>query len=153
MEDCPKCYRMLTAFLVSTQDASNTPGVKQKYLQTWPGICWVVKSPLITTTGLKQQKSIPANVKKKVFPGIPVVKNPPANAGDMGSWVQSLVQEDSTCHGATKPMCLKYWGPCAYSLWSAKEALIPQLENSLLCPRLENAHVQQQRPSTAKNKF
>ena len=65
MEDCPKCYRMLAAFLVSTQDASNTPGVKQKYLQTLPGICWVVKSPLITTTGLKQQKSIPANYKKK----------------------------------------------------------------------------------------
>ena len=38
MEDCPKCYRMLAAFLVSTQDASNTPGVKQKYLQTLPGI-------------------------------------------------------------------------------------------------------------------
>ena len=76
---------MLAAFLVSTQDASNTPGVKQKYLQTLPGI-WVVKSPLITTTGLKQQKSIPANFKKKRdFPGIPVVKNPPANAGDMGS--------------------------------------------------------------------
>ena len=36
------------------------------------------------------------------FPGGPVVKNPPANAGDMG---QSLVQEDPTCYGATKPSC------------------------------------------------
>ena len=33
------------------------------------------------------------------FPGGPVVKNPPANAGDMGL---TLVQEDSTCQGATK---------------------------------------------------
>ena len=23
--------------------------------------------------------------------------------------VQSLIQEDSTCHGATKPVCLHYW--------------------------------------------
>ena len=35
------------------------------------------------------------------FPGGPVVKNPPANPGNM---VQSLVQEDSTCHKATKPV-------------------------------------------------
>ena len=112
MEDGPKCYRMLAGFLVSTQDASNTPGVKQKYLQTFPGICWVVKSPLLTTTGLKQQKSIPANFKEKGdFPGIPVVKNLLANARDMGSWVQSLAQEDSTCHEATRPMCHKYWVP------------------------------------------
>ena len=25
-----------------------------------------------------------------------------------GTWVQSLVQEDPTCHGATKPMCHNY---------------------------------------------
>ena len=39
------------------------------------------------------------------FPGGAVVKNPPANAGDMGS---SPVQEDPTCHGATKPLH-NYW--------------------------------------------
>jgi len=33
------------------------------------------------------------------FPGGPVVKNPPANAGDM---VQSLIWEESTCLWATK---------------------------------------------------
>ena len=32
-----------------------------------------------------------------------VVKNPPASAGD-----RSLAQEDSTCLGATKPMCHSY---------------------------------------------
>ena len=26
-----------------------------------------------------------------------------------GTWVWSLVWEDLTCHGATKPMCLFYW--------------------------------------------
>ena len=36
------------------------------------------------------------------FSGGPVVKSPPAKAG---AEVQSLVQEDPTCHGATKPMC------------------------------------------------
>ena len=42
------------------------------------------------------------------FPGGLVVKNPPANAG---AQVQSLVQEVSTCHGATKPVH-NYWA-CA----------------------------------------
>ena len=35
------------------------------------------------------------------FPGESVVRNPPANAGDMGS---SLLWEDFICRGATKPM-------------------------------------------------
>ena len=34
------------------------------------------------------------------FPGGPLAKNPPANAGDM---VLSLLKEDFTCHRATKP--------------------------------------------------
>ena len=38
------------------------------------------------------------------FPGDPVVKNPPASARDVGL---ILVQEDSTCHGAAKPMLHK----------------------------------------------
>ena len=44
------------------------------------------------------------NLKEKMiqdFPGGAVVKNPPANAGDLGS----LVWEDPKCLGATKPMC------------------------------------------------
>ena len=39
------------------------------------------------------------------FPGGAVVKNPPANAGDM---VRTLVQEDPTCRGATKPVRRNY---------------------------------------------
>ena len=34
------------------------------------------------------------------------VKNLTANTGDT---VRSLVQEDATCHGATKPMSHNYW--------------------------------------------
>ena len=41
------------------------------------------------------------NIDAEDFPGGPVVKNPPANAGDM---VPSLVWEDSTGMGASKPM-------------------------------------------------
>lgn len=33
--------------------------------------------------------------------------SPPTNAGD--TWVRSLVQEESTCHGATKPAHHSYW--------------------------------------------
>ena len=39
------------------------------------------------------------------FPGGSVVKNPPANAGDV---VQSLIQEDRTCRGVTKAMSHNY---------------------------------------------
>ena len=35
------------------------------------------------------------------LPGGSMVKNPPTNAGDM---VHSLVREDHTCCGATKPV-------------------------------------------------
>ena len=82
------------------------------------------------------------------------------------AWVQSLVQEDSTCHGATKPMiwCLRLataeptcqllkpahsrthkpqlMSPCAVTT----EVCALQLESSLHCLHLEKAHVQQQRP-------
>ena len=36
------------------------------------------------------------------FPGSPLVKDPPAIAGD--KWVWSLVLEDPTYYGATKPV-------------------------------------------------
>ena len=46
------------------------------------------------------------------FLGGLVVKNPPANIGDM---VQSLVQEDPTRRATTKPMLYKYWA-CVWHL-------------------------------------
>ena len=39
------------------------------------------------------------------FPGDPVVKNPPANAGNMSS---IMVQEDATCRGTVKPVWHNY---------------------------------------------
>ena len=48
------------------------------------------------------------------FPGGPVDKNPPANAGEMES------NKDSTCPGATtEPVCHSYRSPRAQSLCSA----------------------------------
>ena len=40
------------------------------------------------------------------YHGGPVVKNPPANAGDMGL---TPGPKDSTCHRATKPVCHNHW--------------------------------------------
>ena len=44
-----------------------------------------------------------------------------------GTWVRDLVQEDPTCHGATKPLCHNYWAcalePVSHNYW----ALMPQL--------------------------
>ena len=55
------------------------------------------------------------------FPGGPMVKNPPANAVNMGP---SLFQEDPTCHGATKPLSHNSWAHAAPQdkppLWEAQ---------------------------------
>ena len=44
-----------------------------------------------------------------------------------GTWVQALVQEDPTCHGAAKPVCHNYWAcalePASHNYW----AHVPQL--------------------------
>ena len=50
-------------------------------------------------------RSVQIRRKKVGFPGGPVDKNPPADAGDMGS-IPGL--EDSTCLGATKPVHRSY---------------------------------------------
>ena len=46
---------------------------------------------------MKGQEDLEAN--KEDFPGGTVDKSPPASAK---TWIQSLVQEDPTCHGVTK---------------------------------------------------
>ena len=57
----------------------------------------------------KQQpdSETPFKTHSEHFPGGSVVENPPANAGD--TRVPSLIQKDSTCHGATKPVHHNYW--------------------------------------------
>ena len=44
---------------------------------------------------------------KMDFLGGPVVKNPPANAGDT-SWIPGPRTKIPTCSGAIKPMCQDY---------------------------------------------
>ena len=97
-----------------------------------------------------------------------------------GTLVRSLVQEDTTCHWASGHVCQNYWAHTA--LWSPQvltikpmlqllkppcpractpqqkkllqwEALTAQLESSSHSLQLEKAHLQQQSPSTAKNKY
>ena len=57
--------------------------------------------------------------------------------------VQSLIQEDSTRWGATKPICHNYWA-CALEPWSHNYwAHVPQLLN----PAYPKAHaLQQEKP-------
>ena len=74
-----------------------------------------------------------------------------------GTRAGSLVREDSTCHGATKPVRCHYWaytlepvlcnkrGHCSRPMRHRKEQPCTM--------QLEKAHVQQQRPSMAKNKY
>ena len=80
------------------------------------------------------------------FPGGTVDRNPPANAGHMGS---TLVWGDSTCWRATKPVHHSYWArvPRAHA---PEQERPPQWEAGAL--QLEKALRQQQRPSAAKKK-
>ena len=94
-----------------------------------------------------------------------------------GTRVRSLVQEDPTCHRATKPVHHNYWAcalePTNHNYWSPRAATTeartpraraPQREaiatrslhtttkSSSHSPQLEKAHAQQQRPNAAKKK-
>ena len=90
------------------------------------------------------------------FPGGPLGKHSPVSA--------SLVWEDPTCCGATKPECYNYWIRCADSPLHAPQQQkkepgnekpwhSQELESSSLSQQLDKAWMQQQRPSTAKNKI
>ena len=99
------------------------------------------------------------------FPGGWVVKNSPANAGDVGS---PLIREDPTCHRAAKPVWHNYracaLGPGSHDSWAhvlgsraatrkprQQEAPAPQLESSPRPPNQRKAH-RAAVTSTAKNK-
>ena len=79
-----------------------------------------------------------------------------------GTWVGSLVQEDSTCCGMTKPLHHNYWSPmlraCAPQERPLQwEAHTLQLESGPTpAPhhplQLEKVHAKQQRSSAAKSK-
>ena len=58
--------------------------------------------------------------------------------------VQSLVQEDPTCLGTTKPVCHNFWA-CALQ----QEKLLQWEADA---PQLEEVQAWQQRPSAALNK-
>ena len=64
------------------------------------------------------------------LPGGPVVKNTPANVGDMGS-VSAL--GDSTGHGAMKPVHQNPWA-CEYSTGGLQQERPPQWEPCTLKP-------------------
>ena len=73
-----------------------------------------------------------------------------------GTWVRSLVGEDPTCCGATKPMSHNYWSPQGLEpvlpnrrppQW---EARTPQLESSFLSLQLEKLLHSNKDPSQTK---
>ena len=79
-----------------------------------------------------------------------------------GTQVQSLVREDPTCRGATKPMHHNYWAcalePASHNYWAwVPQLLKPLCLEPVLCNKrshrslqLEEAHTQQWRPNAAK---
>ena len=71
------------------------------------------------------------------------------------TWVQSLVQEDSECCRVTKPFgrqLLKPERPRAQALEAVAKRSPHAATREWSCsPQLQNAYMQQRRPSTAKN--
>ena len=82
-----------------------------------------------------------------------------------GKWVWFLCQEDSTCLGATKTLSHKYWAhesQILKSVYARAHALQQEypmrsshtkMKRSSCSLQLEKGYVQQQRPTTAKNKI
>lgn len=60
-----------------------------------------------------------------------------------GTWVQSLIQEELTCHGAAEPVHQHYWSPWA---WSPRSAT----RGSLHLSQLQKARLQQEAPVQSK---
>ena len=56
------------------------------------------------------------------------------------TWVQSQIQEDTTCHSTTKPVCHNYWA-CGSRAWEL-QLLKPSLP-TICAPRREATTVQQ----------
>ena len=81
-----------------------------------------------------------------------------------GTWVQALVREDPTCHGAAKPVRHSYWActlePASHNYWARVPQLLkptrlePMLRNKRSHRNEKRAHhnearAQQRRPDTA----
>ena len=89
------------------------------------------------------------------FPGGPVVKNLPANAGSMGS---VPVWEDFICHGSSSPCATTTEPTRLESMLCNKKSHCTRApcttkKGSPRWLQLEKAQAQQQRLSTAKNKL
>ena len=74
--------------------------------------------------------------KKGGFPEGSVVKNPPAV---QETWAQSLMWEDPTRLGATKPVPHSYWVWALEPVLATREAPTPQLESSPRASQLEQS--------------
>ena len=113
----------------------------------------------------KGNKRHPNQKRSRDFPDGTVDKNLPAKTGTR---VQSLVQEDSTCRRAAKPVCHSFWACalglvnhncwslCTQSLCSATRKPLQweahAMKSSLRSLQPEKARARQQRLSTAKIK-
>ena len=57
-----------------------------------------------------------------------------------GTWVQALVQEDPTCHGATKPVRHNYWAcalePLSHNCWAHELQLLKLVCSRACVPQL-----------------
>ena len=84
-------------------DRKTRKEVTQQYLKFLP----TLETAILHVALPKQLKS---KYSSRDFPGVQWLR---IRLPKQGTWVQSLVQENPTCHGATKPMHHSYWSPSA----------------------------------------
>ena len=88
----------------------------------------------------------PAVVNAKDFPGDPVVKTPPAKAGDMGSIPDSV---RSHMLQAPKPMCHNHWAHALEPVLCSGACAVQQEKQ----PQWEACRPQVEKPSSLKQRF
>ena len=61
-----------------------------------------------------------------------------------GTWIRSLVKEDSTCCGATKPVCHNYWAhtlePMNHNYWACMPHSWAHMPRACALPREQPPH-------------
>ena len=119
------------------EDWSRSEGPGRENAKNRIGSVWMYWKESWVIRGESEDKVV--RIPKKLSkPGLPWVQWLRIHLPTQGTWVWALVQEDPTCHGATKPMCYNYWAcalePASHSYWAhAPQLLKPTCLELVLC--------------------
>ena len=150
-----KILKKIPMLLKRSTDSLPWSDLKSIYI--WPHAYkhTTLKYELILKFSIMRIKVSVKNISLKGFPGGAVVKNPPANAGDMGSCPGPGRSHMPRSGWAREPqlLSLRVWSLCS-ATGEAATVRGPHtaMKSGPRLPQLEKALAQKRRPSTAKNR-